>query len=161
MRLASSTLELSGQRAREFVYNIKQISEIPNLLIIVVCRKQNMQKSLRFDNIANYLDSNFQKTMDSSKDVGMSTTPSASTSPSSSNNTSVSQTPSTTSSSPSRVDFEDYESLPTTSAPVHMTAGAIAGIMEHCVMYPLDSVKVGRTLKFSCVIITVRLELVW
>ncbi|KZC07995.1 PREDICTED: mitoferrin-2 [Dufourea novaeangliae] len=36
---------------------------------------------------------------------------------------------------------EIYESLPTSSMPVHMTAGAFAGIMEHCVMYPLDSVK--------------------
>ncbi|CAK9811547.1 SLC25A37 [Anthophora plagiata] len=34
-----------------------------------------------------------------------------------------------------------YESLPTSSVAVHMTAGAFAGIMEHCVMYPLDSVK--------------------
>lgn len=37
---------------------------------------------------------------------------------------------------------EIYESLPTSSVAVHMTAGAFAGIMEHCVMYPLDSVKV-------------------
>ncbi|XP_076681704.1 mitoferrin-1 [Andrena cerasifolii] len=36
---------------------------------------------------------------------------------------------------------EVYESLPTSSVAVHMTAGAFAGIMEHCVMYPLDSVK--------------------
>ncbi|XP_034188090.1 mitoferrin-1 isoform X2 [Osmia lignaria lignaria] len=36
---------------------------------------------------------------------------------------------------------EIYESLPTSSVAVHMTAGAFAGIMEHCVMYPLDSVK--------------------
>lgn len=36
---------------------------------------------------------------------------------------------------------EVYETLPTSSVPIHMTAGAIAGIMEHCVMYPLDSVK--------------------
>ncbi|XP_076643927.1 mitoferrin-1 isoform X1 [Halictus rubicundus] len=36
---------------------------------------------------------------------------------------------------------EIYESLPTSSMVVHMTAGAFAGIMEHCVMYPLDSVK--------------------
>ncbi|XP_076249797.1 mitoferrin-1 [Calliopsis andreniformis] len=34
-----------------------------------------------------------------------------------------------------------YESLPTSSVFVHMTAGAFAGIMEHCVMYPIDSVK--------------------
>lgn len=37
---------------------------------------------------------------------------------------------------------EVYETLPTSSVAVHMTAGAFAGIMEHCVMYPLDSVKV-------------------
>nr|XP_012141471.1 PREDICTED: mitoferrin-1 isoform X2 [Megachile rotundata] len=36
---------------------------------------------------------------------------------------------------------EIYESLPTSSVAIHMTAGAFAGIMEHCVMYPLDSVK--------------------
>ncbi|XP_066149418.1 mitoferrin-1 [Euwallacea fornicatus] len=36
---------------------------------------------------------------------------------------------------------DDYETLPTDSVGTHMTAGAIAGIMEHCVMYPLDSVK--------------------
>ncbi|XP_058053865.1 mitoferrin [Anopheles bellator] len=36
---------------------------------------------------------------------------------------------------------DEYEQLPTTSVTAIMTAGAIAGIMEHCVMYPLDSVK--------------------
>lgn len=40
------------------------------------------------------------------------------------------------------MNFEDYESLPTKSIAVNMTAGAIAGVMEHCVMYPMDSVKV-------------------
>ncbi|CAH1374833.1 hypothetical protein MTP99_016184 [Tenebrio molitor] len=39
------------------------------------------------------------------------------------------------------MNFEDYESLPTNNVVTHMTAGAIAGVMEHCVMYPLDSVK--------------------
>ncbi|KAK0084725.1 hypothetical protein PV325_006534 [Microctonus aethiopoides] len=39
------------------------------------------------------------------------------------------------------MDIDDYESLPTTSVGVNMTAGAFAGVMEHCVMYPLDSVK--------------------
>ena len=43
------------------------------------------------------------------------------------------------------MNFEDYESLPTNDVILHMNAGAIAGIMEHCVMYPLDSVKVLRT----------------
>lgn len=37
----------------------------------------------------------------------------------------------------------DYESLPETSSfTTFMIAGAIAGIMEHCVMYPIDCVKV-------------------
>jgi len=36
---------------------------------------------------------------------------------------------------------DDYEVLPTHSVAVHMVAGAAAGIMEHCVMYPIDSVK--------------------
>ncbi|XP_021936697.1 mitoferrin-1, partial [Zootermopsis nevadensis] len=40
------------------------------------------------------------------------------------------------------MDFDnDYETLPTQNVVTHMTAGAIAGVMEHCVMYPLDSVK--------------------
>jgi len=39
------------------------------------------------------------------------------------------------------MNFEDYETLPTTNVSSHMMAGALAGIMEHCVMYPLDSVK--------------------
>ncbi|KAG6934476.1 solute carrier family 25 member 37 [Chelydra serpentina] len=37
---------------------------------------------------------------------------------------------------------EDYESLPSgASLSTHMTAGAVAGILEHTVMYPVDSVK--------------------
>lgn len=40
------------------------------------------------------------------------------------------------------MDFDDYESLPTGNVGIHMTAGAVAGIMEHCVMFPVDSVKV-------------------
>ena len=37
----------------------------------------------------------------------------------------------------------DYESLPVnTSWATHMIAGAFAGTMEHCVMYPFDFVKV-------------------
>lgn len=40
---------------------------------------------------------------------------------------------------------EDYENLPTgASVSTHMTAGAMAGILEHSVMYPVDSVKVRR-----------------
>lgn len=42
------------------------------------------------------------------------------------------------------MNFEDYESLPTTNVQSHMVAGAAAGVMEHCVMYPLDSVKVRQ-----------------
>ncbi len=38
---------------------------------------------------------------------------------------------------------EDYESLPAhTSLYTHMTAGAVAGVLEHTVMFPVDSVKV-------------------
>ena len=38
----------------------------------------------------------------------------------------------------------DYESLPPhVSMTTHMTAGAVAGVLEHTVMYPVDSVKVG------------------
>lgn len=38
---------------------------------------------------------------------------------------------------------EDYENLPTSaSVSTHMTAGAMAGILEHSIMYPVDSVKV-------------------
>lgn len=40
------------------------------------------------------------------------------------------------------MDFDnDYETLPTQNVATHMTAGAVAGVMEHCIMYPLDSVK--------------------
>lgn len=42
------------------------------------------------------------------------------------------------------MNFDDYEVLPSTSVSVNMTAGAIAGVLEHCVMYPLDSVKVSN-----------------
>uniref|UniRef100_A0A3Q2HHV9 Solute carrier family 25 member 37 n=1 Tax=Equus caballus TaxID=9796 RepID=A0A3Q2HHV9_HORSE len=38
---------------------------------------------------------------------------------------------------------EDYENLPTSaSLSTHMTAGAMAGILEHSIMYPVDSVKI-------------------
>uniref|UniRef100_A0A2L2Y1N5 Mitoferrin-2 n=2 Tax=Parasteatoda tepidariorum TaxID=114398 RepID=A0A2L2Y1N5_PARTP len=40
------------------------------------------------------------------------------------------------------MDFDDYETLPSSSSTVtHMVAGSFAGIMEHCLMYPFDSVK--------------------
>ncbi|GMT17053.1 hypothetical protein PFISCL1PPCAC_8350, partial [Pristionchus fissidentatus] len=38
-------------------------------------------------------------------------------------------------------DEDPYESLPTHSVAVHLAAGAAAGITEHCVMFPFDSVK--------------------
>lgn len=43
----------------------------------------------------------------------------------------------------------DYESLPTTRLSVHLCAGAAAGIMEHCAMYPVDCVKVGNCMQCS------------
>lgn len=47
--------------------------------------------------------------------------------------------------SSSNVDYE-YESLPIhVSMVTHMTAGAVAGVLEHTVMYPVDSVKVSYT----------------
>lgn len=36
---------------------------------------------------------------------------------------------------------DEYESLPEAGVMTHMMAGAAAGILEHCVMYPVDSVK--------------------
>ncbi|EYC16086.1 hypothetical protein Y032_0035g3142 [Ancylostoma ceylanicum] len=36
---------------------------------------------------------------------------------------------------------EEYETLPTHSVGVHLAAGAVAGAVEHCVMFPFDSVK--------------------
>ena len=48
------------------------------------------------------------------------------------------------------VDAEDYEALPE-STPFHIVAaaGAAAGVAEHCVMYPVDSVKVCCFQKFK------------
>lgn len=38
---------------------------------------------------------------------------------------------------------DSYESLPQhASFSTHLTAGAVAGVLEHTVMYPVDSVKV-------------------
>lgn len=39
------------------------------------------------------------------------------------------------------MNIDDYEQLPSTSVATNMTAGAFAGVLEHCIMYPLDSVK--------------------
>lgn len=39
-------------------------------------------------------------------------------------------------------DFDDYESLPDdVGIGTHMMAGAIAGVLEHCLVYPVDSLK--------------------
>lgn len=43
------------------------------------------------------------------------------------------------------MNFDDYEQLNTNNIGTNMTAGALAGIMEHLVMYPIDSVKVMFT----------------
>ncbi|VDN09832.1 unnamed protein product [Dibothriocephalus latus] len=40
------------------------------------------------------------------------------------------------------MDTDEYESLPEGVSPtVHMLAGASEGLMEHCIMYPVDCVK--------------------
>ena len=40
-------------------------------------------------------------------------------------------------------DMDDYEALPASaSLSVTCAAGALAGVAEHCVMFPIDSVKV-------------------
>lgn len=39
----------------------------------------------------------------------------------------------------------DYESLPTTSVRVQLLAGALAGIAEHTIVYPIDAIKVRRS----------------
>ncbi len=41
---------------------------------------------------------------------------------------------------------DDYEAMPASSTmTTHMVAGCAAGIMEHCLMYPVDCVKVRTT----------------
>lgn len=41
----------------------------------------------------------------------------------------------------------DYEGLPQgVATSTHMLAGAVAGVMEHCLMYPIDCVKVTNTM---------------
>ena len=49
---------------------------------------------------------------------------------------------------PIAMDDSEYESLPTEKVTVHLAAGAMAGVMEHCVMYPVDVVKV-RSIQFT------------
>ena len=51
------------------------------------------------------------------------------------------------------MDDSEYESLPTEKVTVHLAAGALAGVMEHCVMYPVDCVKV-RSICFTTVVYT-------
>ena len=47
------------------------------------------------------------------------------------------------------MDMDDYESLPpSTPLYVSCTAGALAGVAEHCAMFPVDSVKVCYFHKF-------------
>lgn len=46
------------------------------------------------------------------------------------------------------VDEEDYESLPTTSLKIQLLAGAIAGIAEHTIVYPIDAIKVPSPLHY-------------
>ncbi|XP_033122434.1 mitoferrin-2-like [Anneissia japonica] len=36
---------------------------------------------------------------------------------------------------------DDYEAIPTSKFSTHLLAGAMAGIGEHCIMYPIDCVK--------------------
>lgn len=44
----------------------------------------------------------------------------------------------------------DYESLPTHNLWQHLVAGAMAGMMEHCCMYPVDCVKVRNARLSLC-----------
>ena len=44
----------------------------------------------------------------------------------------------------------DYESLPTEKLSTHLCAGAAAGMMEHCAMYPVDCVKVSLPFTNIC-----------
>lgn len=47
------------------------------------------------------------------------------------------------------MNFDDYEQLPTPSTFTNMIAGGAAGVLEHCVMYPMDSIKVRYLILFS------------
>ena len=53
------------------------------------------------------------------------------------------------------VESDEYEDLPTENSLVHIAAGCTAGIAEHCVMYPVDLVKVPQlvaslSIEFNC-----------
>lgn len=37
---------------------------------------------------------------------------------------------------------DDYEAIPNSSLVTNLMAGALAGITEHSIMYPIDSIKV-------------------
>ena len=41
------------------------------------------------------------------------------------------------------MNFDDYEALPNSKLSIILFAGACAGIMEHVVMYPVDTIKVS------------------
>jgi solute carrier family 25 iron transporter 28/37 len=47
-------------------------------------------------------------------------------------------------SGPATVEEIDYEGLNHDSLAINMLAGSLAGISEHAVMFPVDSIKVGR-----------------
>ena len=51
------------------------------------------------------------------------------------------------------MDFDEYEQLPTANVSTHMMAGAFAGVMEHCIMYPVDSVKVWTSFNMPSMIL--------
>jgi solute carrier family 25 iron transporter 28/37 len=46
-------------------------------------------------------------------------------------------------SGPATVEEIDYEGLATDSLAINMLAGSLAGISEHAVMFPVDSIKVS------------------
>lgn len=81
----------------------------------------------------------------------------------------INQQPLTGASVVSSVDQSAIEKLTETAkmldesskqAHIYIMAGAAAGIMEHCVMYPVDSVKVSpvffSTFVYACVFVAVR-----
>lgn len=46
------------------------------------------------------------------------------------------------------MNFDDYEALPNSKLSITLFAGACAGIMEHVVMYPVDTIKVSSIINF-------------
>lgn len=57
------------------------------------------------------------------------------------------------------MNFDDYEQLPTPSVSTNMIAGAAAGVLEHCVMYPMDSIKVCTI--FFLILVDPEKSLLW